>query len=198
MLKFKSYYFQNSVTVLLTTVTMSFHALLILAAVTFIILSLKGTIKFTELEPRFKGFAKAITRVYQKIGFVVFGILSLYFLGGSLVGLCDFNQYLITPGFPFLCLAVCLPIISLLIILFHLKAGMTELIVPLINIGAFIAIALTYGLAFEVFLNMTVSLLLVEYATSFPIGVSLYLIMDLGASVYYIIRTIKNKRKQSA
>jgi F0F1-type ATP synthase assembly protein I len=45
---------------------------------------------------------------------------------------------------------------------------------------------------------MTVSLLLVEYATSFPIGVSLYVIMDLGSSVYYIVRTIKNKRKQSA
>ncbi|MFA6830340.1 MAG: hypothetical protein WCR67_06550 [Bacilli bacterium] len=198
MLQFKSYYFQNSVTVLLTTVTMSFHALLILAAVALIILSLQGKINYTDIKPEFIGLGKTITHVYQKIGFIFFGVLALYFLGGSLVGLCDFNQYVITPGFPLLCLAFCLPIVSFFIILFHMKTGMTEIIVPLINIGVFIAVALTYGLAFEDFLNMTASLLLVEYATSFPIGVSLYVIMDLGSSVYYIVRTIKNKRKQSA
>ena len=193
MLLNKDYYFTNTFTLTQTVISLVFYSLLIISSVSLLIMVLKGVFTLDGGEPDYKDIFKPVDKVFNKIVFVLFIIFSLYFLGDSIMGLLNFSRYTSFFYF-FVALLILLSFVNLFFVYYNQKSKVYAIVLPVINLAFIFAFVLLMFLDFGSFIEATESLLLLEYASSMPIGIVIFIIMDLGSSAYFLYHLLHKEK----
>ncbi|MFA6860915.1 MAG: hypothetical protein WCR56_00790 [Bacilli bacterium] len=196
-LLYKDFYYRNPSSLFYTVITLIFLILLILSATTLVVLSLMKVLTFEKKEPLLSGIFKPVTKVYQKIIMVLFMIFSFYFVFDGLTNLFAFTAY--SSFFYVIALiGLLLAYVDFFFFYANQKNDLSKIILPIFNGAIAIGFIVFLYCDCAAFIEVTDSLFLIEYLTSKPVGLVIYLIISLGSSIYDIYTVLKKPANKAS